>query len=106
MGCGQRCGPEDVGGQGASLQELGLQRLLGELLNVEIDGELNVASGNRVDVFVDESRTMPPAASTLEDLFAPLPVQLVFHRLFDAEGADEFVGVVVLRLVLRRRSPW
>ena len=36
----------------------------------------------------------------LEDLLAPLTVQLVFHRLLDTEGADELVGVVVLGLVL------
>ena len=93
----------EIGRQVAALQELGLQRLLGILLHVEIDRQLDVAAGNGVDVLIEQLADDAAGCVDLEHLLAPRAVQRVFHRQFDAEGADELVGVVVLRLVLLRR---
>ena len=43
--------------------QLGLQRLLGVLLDVEVDAQLHVLAGDRVDLLSKSSPTMLPAAS-------------------------------------------
>ena len=91
---------EDVGGQLPALLELGLQGLLGVLLDVEIDGQLNVSTGNRIDVLIDQFVHDAARGIDFEDLLAPRAVQRVFHRKLDTECAHQFVGVVVLVLVL------
>ena len=91
---------EDVGGQIAPLQQLGLQRLLGVLLDVEVDRQLNVSAGDRVDVLIDQLADDSARGVDLEDLLAPRAVERVLHRLLDTERADELVGVVVQVLVV------
>ncbi len=85
----------DVGRQVAPLEELGLQSLLGVLLHVEVDGQLDVHAGNRVHVLVDQLPNDAAGSVDLEDFLAPRAVQRVLHRLLDAERADQFVRVVV-----------
>ena len=58
-----------------ALLELGLQGLLGVLLDIEIDGQLDVAPGNRVDVLVDQLVDDATRGVDLEHLFAPRAVQ-------------------------------
>ena len=71
----------EVGRQAAPLLELGLQRLLGVLLHVEVDGQLDVLTGDRVDVLIDQLANDAAGGVDLEDLLAPLTVQRVLHRL-------------------------
>ena len=85
----------DVGRQVAPLEELGLQGLLGILLHVEVDRQLDVHAGDRVHVLVDQLANDAAGSVDLEDFLAPRAVQRVLHRLLDAERADQFVGVVV-----------
>ena len=91
---------EDVGRQMATLQQLGLERLLGVLLDVEIDRQLDVLAGNRIDMLVDQLANDASGRIDLEDLFAPRAVQRALHRQLDAERADELVGVVATVLVV------
>ena len=90
----------EIGRQVATLLELGLQRLLRVLLVVEVDRQLDVFTGDRVDVLVEQLAHDASRGVDLEDLLAPRAVQRILHRQLDAERADQLVGVVALRLVL------
>ena len=77
--------------------QLGLERLLGELLLIEVDRELHVVAVDRRN---PPNLTNDPAR--VVDLVgdgAPLAVEFVLHAQFDAELSDTFVLEVALALV-------
>ena len=75
--------------------ELRLERLLGELLLVEIDRQLDVIAVDRRDT-VDLTDDPARVVDLVRDE-APLAVQFVLHAQLDAELADPFVQVVTGR---------
>ncbi len=80
----------------ATRLERGLDRLLGVLLVVEVDRELDVEPVERRHVLDQANRAV--GGIDLEDLAPPGSVQHRFHALLDAELSDPFVEQVTRRL--------
>ena len=80
--------------------QLGFERLLGELLLVEIDGELDVVAVDRrhpANLADDPARVVDLVGDV-----APLAVQVFLHAQLDTELPDTLVEVVARA----GRSPW
>ena len=77
------------------------ERLLGDLLRVEVDGELHVVAGLRLAV---TSTTFDRAALVvdLDLVLARRAAQLGLEDLLDAGLADDVVGLVAVARVRRR----
>ena len=91
-----------VGRQIAALLQLGFQRLLGVLLQVEVDAELDVLPRHRLDRL--EQPHGVAGGVDLPHLFAPLAVQLGLHAGFHTELTDAFVAVVAQQQVVLQRA--
>ena len=91
-----RIAHRQVLGQVASRPQLGLERLLGVLLDIQVDAELHVESGHRVDVLIGEFTHDRTRCVDLVDLLAPPAVQLAFHTLLNTKLPDTFVSLVPL----------